>query len=178
MLDIILGIFSSGGMGAIVGMAGSAFTKWIETKTLKQRLEYELARAEISIKELQLEHDNAVALADKQIDIAQTEGEMQNELASIQGFVQSQKENTVKYGGWVDKFRGMIRPVITLFLLGVLTAFTAMMYDRVGGMDGVDPETQMQIFMTLIGNISFLSVTAVAWWFGASPSRERKPSMK
>lgn len=172
MLDAILGIFSSGGMGALVGLFGSVATKWLEYKTIGQKLIFEKEMAQIRTRELELEQQHAIALADKQIDIAKVEGEIQSDIASMAAFVESQKEQSLHYGGWVDQVRGLMRPIITMFLLTVSTWLMWEVWGRVDGLTSLEETELLALFRSLLDSVTFLTMTAVTWWFGSRWSQK------
>lgn len=170
MLETLLGILTSGGAGAIVGLIGSLATKWLEFKTLDKKLQFETEMARIRTQELELEQAHAIALADKQMQIAEVEGRIAADVAAMGAFTESQKEARVQYGGWVDQVRGLMRPVITLFLLTVTTAFAGMLWHRVGGFNALDGYQLVDLFDYLVRSAVFLTITAVSWWFGSRPT--------
>lgn len=175
MLETLLGILSSGGTGAIVGLVGSILTKWLELKTLREKLTVEVKMAEIRTRELELEQAHALALADKQIDIARVEGEIARDVAEMEAFTQSQKAQTAMYGGWVDKVRGLMRPVITLFLLVVSTWVLWQTWVLVGGLESMNRYDLIEMFQAQIDAMTFLTMTAVTWWFGSRWSQKNMP---
>jgi|SRR6056300_1576129 len=175
MLDAVLGIFSSGGMGAIVGLVGSIATKWLEYRTIGQKLKYEEKMALIRAKELQLEHTHAVAMADKALETAEVEGAIAADIAAMQAFTESQKVNQVLYGGWIDKIRGLVRPFITGYLLLITTWITILLWNTIGGLESMPQEELTDLFRHLVHAAVFLTITAVTWWFGTRPSEWRKP---
>ena len=170
MLEALLGIMSSGGIGAIVGLIGSFATKYVEFKVLDKKLFYEKEAALIRVRELELEHAHALAVADKQLDIALVEGRIQQDVASMDAFKESQKAAMVMYGGWVDKWRGAMRPTITTYLLVITTVITFLIWTKVGGIEGLTKEQTVSLFVYLVESAVFLTITAVTWWFGTRPS--------
>lgn len=167
MLEIIASIMGSSGLGAVVGLIGSAYTKYLELKTLKERLSFEKAMAEIRTKELELEQAHAIVVAEKKLELVQAEGQIQRDVAEIGAFLESQRADAVRYGGWVDQVRGLMRPVITIFLLGVVTFFMVLLWQKTGGIDAMEKKKVIELFDYMIRSVIFLTVTAVAWWFGS-----------
>lgn len=167
MLEMLLGVLSSAGMGTLVGLVGSIATKWLEFKMLDKKLAHEEAQAEIRLREQQAEYTHAVAMADKQIETAQVEGEIQMDIAASEVFRESLKSQQMEYGGVVDKIRGLMRPAITLFLLAVTTWYTWRLHDMVGGLDGLEPVEVVELYKHAVLTTFFLASTAVSWWFGS-----------
>jgi len=166
MLEAILGIFGSTGMGGLIGLAGGIASKWLEYKTIGQKLEFEKQMALIRAQELKLEMQHAIALADKQMEIAQVEGEIQRDVAEMAAFTESQKAGQKVYGGWVDQVRGLMRPVITMYLLAGSSMLTVLLWWTLGGLSAFPPEKLQNLFVHLVDSSVFLTVTAVLWWFG------------
>lgn len=175
MLDALLGIMSSGGLGAVVGLAGSLATKWLEYKTMDQKLNFEVKMADLRKQELEMEHKHALAVIDKEIDVARTEGEIARDVAEMEAFTESQRQAQVKYGGIVDKIRGLMRPLITVYLMIITTIITSSVWERLGGLTALPADTVMNLFEYLVHSAVFLTITAVTWWFGTRPSEWRKP---
>ena len=170
MFETILSILSSGGIGAVVGLIGSFATKYVEFKVLDRKLRNEKELAEIRIRELELEQSHALALADKQIDIAQAEGAIQQDIAAMDAFKESQREVSIKYGTWIDNLRGAMRPIITIFLMIVSVYLTWKVWLIVDGLGGMERKDVFSLFKYLIESSVFLTITAVTWWFGTRPS--------
>lgn len=178
MFEAILGIFSSAGMGGIIGLAGGIASKWLEYKTIGQKLAFEKQMALIRTKELEMEMKQALALADKQMEIAQVEGEIQKDVAEMAAFTESQKAGQKVYGGWVDQVRGLMRPVITVYLLAISSFLTVLIWGTLGGLEAFPPEKLQDLFVYLVNASVFLTVTAVLWWFGSRVGNLMQSKMK
>lgn len=176
MLETLLGILASGGTGAIVGLIGSIAIKWLDLKVLKEKLTVEVKMAEIRTRELELEQSHALALADKEIDKAEVEGKITLDVAEMQAFAESQKAQAIRYGGVVDSIRGLMRPVITLFLLIASTWILYRVWQMVGGLQALDQDELLALFKSQIDAMTFLTMTAVTWWFGSRPSAQKNSS--
>lgn len=176
MLETLLGILASGGTGAIVGLIGSIAAKWLDLKVLKEKLTVEVKMAEIRTRELELEQSHALALADKEIDKAEVEGKITLDVAEMQAFAESQKAQAIRYGGVVDSIRGLMRPVITLFLLIASTWILYLVWQMVGGLQALDQDELLALFKSQIDAMTFLTMTAVTWWFGSRPSAQKNSS--
>jgi len=176
MLETLLGILASGGTGAIIGLVGSIAVKWLDLKVLKEKLVVEVKMAEIRTRELELEQAHALALAAKEIDKAEVEGKIALDVAEMQAFTESQKAQAVRYGGFVDSVRGLMRPVITVFLLIASTWVLYRVWQMVGGLTALEEEDLLALFKGQIDAMTFLTMTAVTWWFGSRPSAQKNSS--
>jgi len=161
-MDWLVDIFTSGGLGAITGLAGGLITKHIERKEKANERGFLLKKQELDLKELELEQAHETAMADKQMERAQVEGNIKIEHAEVGAFTESQK--TV---GKLTGFLRAVRPAITFYLLFVSTILTVIVWNRVGGLSSFTPEQLTDLLREMIATILFLTVTAVAWWFGS-----------
>lgn len=175
MIGTLIDILSAGGTGAIVGLVGSIAVKWLDLKVLREKLTVEVKMAEIRTRELELEQAHALALADKEIDKAEVEGKIALDVAEMNAFAESQKEASVRYGGFVDQIRGLMRPIITVFLLAASTWILYRVWQMVGGLESLNERELLDLFRDQINAMSFLTMTAVTWWFGSRPSHKNSP---
>ncbi|WP_246109296.1 hypothetical protein [Reinekea thalattae] len=176
MLEVIAGIFSSSGLGAIVGLFGSWLTKREERKNLNLKYDYEVQMAQIRKSEAELEFNHELALADKHIERAQVEGDIQRDIDEMSAFTESLKEQQQMYKiSFVDAIRGLMRPLITVYLLVIGTYVTIKIGGYVGGIEGaMDADEMIKMYKETINQVMFLLTTAVTWWFGSRPSSQRK----
>ncbi|MDG9670869.1 hypothetical protein ONV78_24230 [Hahella sp. CR1] len=174
MLEGLLALFSSSGLGALVGMFGSWLTKREERKDQQFRLTYELKMATLRKQEAELQYNHELALADKQILRADTEGRINRDIAETAAFKDGLKEQSQTYGMWfVDAIRGLMRPLITVYLLVLATFVTLNISSHLGGVGALSPVELMILYKEAIAQMLFLTTTAVTWWFGSRPSSIR-----
>ena len=178
MLGEIVGILSSSEVGAIVGLFGSWLTKREERRNFELKYDFDVKMAEIRKSEAELEFNHELALADKHLERAELEGEIQGDVEEMTAFREGLKEQQVMYKiKFVDAIRGLMRPLITVYLLVVGTVITIKLSALVGGIDGAMDAVEMTaMYKVTIAQVMFLLTTAVTWWFGSRPSSLRKPS--
>ena len=176
MIEGLVSIFSSSGLGAIVGLFGSWLTKREERRNMELKYEYDVKMAEIRKSEAALEFNHELALADKQIERAQVEGEIQRDVGELNAFTQGLKEQQLMYNvKFVDAIRGLMRPLITIYLLVIGTYVAINIGGYVGGIESAITGPEMiEMYKDTIGQVMFLLTTAVTWWFGSRPSSLRK----
>lgn len=176
MITAILGLFTSSGFGALIGLFGSWLTKKEEAKAAKMKYEYEAKLAEIRKQEAEIEFKYQVQLIDKKIDLAETEGETQQEIANTEAFKESLKEQSRIYKSvFVEALRGIMRPAITIYLLIIATIITVKIGGFIGGMKiSLTFEEMLILYKEIIMQILFLTTTSITWWFGSRPSSQRK----
>lgn len=168
MFDGIIDAASSGGLGAIVGLIGGSISRYQQYKMRKIEIEGELKVRALDIQESKLERQHNLDMADKEMDLAETEGDIDAQKADLKNLGESLKLATKNTGiAFVDAIRGLMRPLITVFLLILSTWILAQVWNEVGGLESLTPEKLISIFEYMVRQIIFLTVTAVAWWFAS-----------
>jgi len=175
VLTTLASLFASSGFGALIGLLGSWLTKREERKNLQLKYDYDLKIAEVRKAEAAAEAAHELAMADKQIERAQVEGDIAKDIKETDAFIESLKEQTQVYGvKWVDALRGIMRPLITIYLLALATIVTLAIGKLVGGLQSLEQTELLTIYKSVINQMVFLATTAVTWWFGSRPSSQRK----
>ena len=174
-MEALLSILTSTGAGGIIGVVGSWLTKREERKNIQLQFERDVKLAEIRKDEAKIEADHELALADKQIERAQVEGSVAIDQAEVEAFSKGLKEQSKTYGiKAVDGIRGLMRPLITVYLLVIATLLTLKINQLVGGLDSLEMSELKGIYDNVINQMLFLTATAVTWWFGSRPSSQRR----
>ena len=171
MLQTLLELLLGGATGGIVGVVGGLFRAWLDVHATRDKLEheYKLRQLDASLEAAQQRHE--LAMAGAQMERAQTEALIARDVGELNAFTTSLQENAQRYGGWVDQLRGVMRPAITTYLLIALSIWTALVWVRVGGLDDVPADEQLQMLRQLISAWVFLGTGAIGWWFAIRPSR-------
>lgn len=158
-------ILGSGGLGSVVGMAGSLFRAHIDRKEKSNERNFLLKKQELSIRELELEQSHELSMADKQMERAKVEGDIVIEGKEIDAFAKSLPSE--KFTGWLSA----VRPGITFFLLFSSTLLAIVVWNKVDGLENFSAEELTGVLRDIIASTLFLTMTAVTWWFGSRPSR-------
>jgi len=189
ILESILGL-----AGGLIGNIVTGIFKFkaakvaLETKKLEFQHEKDMVLAET---EAMIQESKA------QILITQSKIEGEIELTDAQAFIQAQKEGnkslfdnkwidklfsakgkwqffTLPLGmliatlfGFVDFLRGLIRPALTIYLVGVTTWVTWMAW-QIMEKNGVALSAfqAVQIFQDVTGVVTFLTISCVTYWMG------------
>jgi len=168
MLEGILGLMTSSGLGAITGLIGGIWQKVEQRKLVKEENRHAEEMAQIDIQLQQMENEQAVLMVDKQIEQAQAEGAIAVDIKDADAFVESMKAASKPSGNpWIDGVKTAVRPVLT----GVLLYFSWDIYDQlgtiIGGLEKLDPLMAQELYVYVVHSLIFLTVTAVAWWFAS-----------
>lgn len=150
MMDLILGVVSGGATGLI----GSVLSGVVKFFTDRQNQSHELAKMEMELKHM----DKEAAIA-KQMKAMEMEGI--ESAAAWKGLEASYRQASKRWStgnsGWiiaVDVVRGMMRPLLTLALVGLTTGI----YFTLG-------EESMNLRERIIATILYLTALALSWWF-------------
>lgn len=161
-MDWLVTALSSGGLGSIVGLAGGLVTKWVEHKDKKSERAFSIRKAELSLREIEMEQSHELLMADKQMERAKVEGNLRVEQAEVGAFTESMK--TV---GKLTGFLRFVRPAITAYLLIASTALFSVVWVKVDGLEGYTPDQLQYLLQRMIEAALFLTVTCVSWWFAS-----------
>jgi len=170
---------ASGGLFGILGATVKVFAEYkeranaraheLEMRALDQQemtLEHELHMKEI---EAQANRDIAIAQQNRMATEATAAAEV--ETAELALTAESYKNDRATYGGgFVDVYRGIVRPTITFYFAILMTLITWQLLSLNNGA-WVDPAQANQMLKDIINAIIFLTTTAITWWFGTRPLR-------
>ena len=162
MFESLLGIFTSGGMAGITGLVAGHLAKIEDRKKAVLDYDHELSMANITLDETRLEQAHELLIADKEIDKAETEGEIEIESKEVDAFIESQKHNETGEGliRWV-------RPSIAFYLLGLSTYIAIKVFVITGGVESLPEDLQADLLIKVIDYTFYLVTLAVGWFYGA-----------
>lgn len=160
-MNFLVDIFSSAGLSSIVGLAGGIIQKFVDLKAKRLEYDHDVRMRNQDIAEAKLEMSHQLSMADKQMDIAEVEGEIQIESKEVDAFVESQK--SAGKNSWLT----FIRAGITIFILVVCTVITIIIWNKVGGINSFPADELPLLFNSIIKDLFYLLVMCVSWWFAA-----------
>lgn len=170
MFEAIGEIFASSGLGAIVGAVGSWLGKREERKARQDEYAHESKMRDMDMQETKITQAHEMAVADKEIQRAETEGQIALEAVEGEGWKESITQGFKQTGvKWVDGIRGLMRPVITVYLLAIASVVAFQLSRLVGGLDALPMDEVLSMYRHVISQLIFLTATAVTWWFGSRP---------
>ncbi|MEW8690329.1 MAG: hypothetical protein AB2535_04490 [Candidatus Thiodiazotropha endolucinida] len=190
MISEIVGIVGSAARGGLLGLAGTGIQALLKYFEVREERKTQIALRELDIRELEIERQLAMQQAEIDLekireqaagDLAITEEQVAGEVmtASYEADRASYSLESVQCltGIWknlagfslavVDVVRGMMRPLITLYTLGLLTAIGWLMYKAE---NGVIPEMPV-LWLEVVQAVILLATTSVTWWFGSRQLR-------
>ena len=170
-MELLFSLLSTTGAGGIMGLVGSWLTKREERENLKVTNAHEKAMATIRMHEQKLEANHELAMADKQLERAQVEGNIAIEQGEIAAFNTSLLQQGKSTGiAFVEAIRGLMRPAITIYLLVIASIIAYNINGLIGGIKQLPTEELLMTYKEIIQQLLFLTATAVTWWFGLRPS--------
>jgi len=168
----VVDIFSSGGLGGILGVVGGFAAKLMDLKKKKLEIQDRLSMAKIQLQEGEAERAHELAMFGKQGERARLEGEIQQDIQAGDAFIESIRGASKPTGNqFVDSIKGAMRPIITSILMGFTIWLTIELWEAVGGLSAFDKTELIAIFKNIVNQIVFLTVMAVSWWYAARPGR-------
>jgi hypothetical protein len=75
---------------------------------------------------------------------------------------------------FVDGFRALMRPLITIYLLGLATFIAINISAIIGGLESIPVGSLVEMYISIISDILFLTLTAVTWWFASRAHHRNK----
>jgi len=148
-MEELLGLGASALSGGLFGLLGNVATKIFGFFERKQELaaRREEWGHELSLQRLQMEARRAET--EQELAIAQAQGSWSGLAASAQA--EARVGRSYK---WVDAVRALVRPALTVGLMGFLA--TAALVLEPGDIDRA----------FVVESLVFAAVTAIVWWFG------------
>lgn len=176
MLEI-LSLLGSATGGGLLGIAGNFLKGRAEIKGKKLDYEHERGMRSLDMAELKMEatlKNQQISLENTgKLALANVEADRAKDVAAAELQQASYSADKAQYGGgFVDKWRGSMRPGMTMYLLVLMTYIACQINGIVGGVDQLGTEQIWGLYENLINSIVFLTTTAVTWWFGSRPTNK------
>tara|TARA_R110000822_G_scaffold154105_5_gene293597 strand:- start:818 stop:1369 length:552 start_codon:yes stop_codon:yes gene_type:complete len=174
MLETILSLVGSSFGGGLLGVFGTFIKSKSEYKNKKLDYDHSIAmhkadmesmklEAQLKVDEIQLQNEGRLALANVEMERAQDVNDANIRQASY-------TNDKASYGNlFIDGVRGLMRPMITTYLLILMTYISYQINTIVGGVAGLPVAKIWALYHELIIAIVFLTTTTITWWFGTRP---------
>ncbi|MGC2166365.1 MAG: hypothetical protein WA632_10155 [Gallionella sp.] len=195
----VLGVVFSGGA---TGLVGVLFQKFFEYKAKQQDLELVRINNEHARQLAQMDVEKAKTAAQATEHVADMEAEAQMRSAELDAQARADEAAARDYAASiesdratysdpklqsrskfarnmmtiVDSVRGLIRPVLTVYLVIIATVmfFWAKDLAAPSGASVLDPASAAVIVKSVIDTLMYLATTCVVWWFGVRPTAKTK----
>jgi len=141
MIDTLMTIMSSSGVGAITGGIFGWLNRREDRKAQKDNQDFQIKMIGVQ----------------STADIGASEA---------RAFEESQKTLS-KFG---DAIKSAVRPLITGMLLYMVWGILQGLEDITGGLVSMDADTAAVLYRDITLNIISLTATAVSWWFASRPT--------
>ena len=189
MLDAIMGA-ATGGWSAVIGGVFGGALSWLKSWQENKHTE---KMAQITAEERAKDRAHDLAVMDREATSAESlalirsEGELnQAELSALATAIKAEAKGATWSAGavkglsgvWaaiagialtgVDVVRGLIRPVLTVYLVGLVTAIFLRVW---GQTQGIDATQAFTLLVQIVDMVLFLTCTAVGFWFGSRGTR-------
>lgn len=161
-MDWLVDLFVGPGAAGVTGLLGGMVSKFFEAKAKREQYRYEERMRELDIEESKLERDHEIAMADKQMERAQVEGELAIEEGELRAFNTSQRE-----GNRVEGILRFVRPGITFYLLVAVSILFGAVWKSVGGLEAFNEIELTAMLHDMVNAAIYLTVMCIGWWFGS-----------
>lgn len=174
MLALIISLFSSSGVGSLIGWLGGLLNRKVDLDAKKAEYAYNLALRDKDLAETQAEVAGRIAVADREIDEAKETARGMIESAAYNAMAESYKEQSAPLGGkwaWVDAVSKLIRPFVTLiFVAASLTLSGVVFYQAYRSGVVFTTDTWQAWLDYVVRWVFFQAGVVIGWWFANRPS--------
>lgn len=185
MISLIISLFSSSGVGSLIGWVGGLLNRKVDLEAKKAEYGYNLGMRDKDLAETQAEVAGRVAVADRAVTEvkAVAEGNIKTAVATAEGITEqaaynamaeSYKEQAQALGGkwgWVDATSKLIRPVVTVAFVIISLAISVYIILKAlqsGVTFTVDDWKEWVTYV--IHWVFFQAGVVIGWWFANRPS--------
>ncbi len=180
-MEWVTDLFTGGGLGTVLsgitGLIGGYLAKRENRKLVQIENDHEARMANLDMKADEIQLQATLKLADKKIEQAQTEGEIQSEIIyqkaeakvneiDAKGFAAAMSVASKPTGfDWVDKFRALTRPLLTWLIFVFILIIFSVLQSIVGEAVAKNIPLLTELYIYLVQSVIYLFIMAVSWWF-------------
>lgn len=201
MLATIAGIFSTLLSGGATGLLGAVFQRLFDYKAKQQDLELVKLNNQHAQELARIDADKANRLAQSAEKIAEEEAQSRLQMAEVDAQSKAEEAAARSYMASVesdratyldpksqarskfarvmmtvvDSFRGLIRPVLTLYLVVIASMMFFWAKDMAAASGtAITGDKAYELVTKIVDTLLYLSSTCVVWWFGVRPTAKAK----
>lgn len=187
MFEILGSFFTSIISGGATGLLGVALQRWADLQKYKLDIQMkekimanDLAMKEMDIKMMEMESAAKVKVAQVE-EVGQEAMTANNAFAASFNEPQRYSSNVVPNNaqGWafvlLDFIRGLVRPVLTVYLCLVTTLVYRHAVFFLDTTTGMTAEQALGLVKLIVSTVLYLTTTCVLWYFG---TRNKQPPPK
>lgn len=168
MIALLISLFSTSGVGAIIGALGGLANRWMDMKS-----------RELDMQDRQAQRTHDLNMRDKdllvldreiggKVQVATVEGAATVEAAAYDALGKSYDNDKATYGiKKVDVIRGLMRPIIT-FLFMILVCYINYRVWRL--LDAENIKLSAEQAFEIIRWTLFEASVVIGWWFASRPT--------
>ncbi len=185
MLALIGTLISGVLSGGATGLLGVIIQRFFDLKTkdrdltmLKLQHEQALALAQIEAASAQRRAEADEFAADRAAQAREMEADGRSMVASFEHDQAQYLEKSAQSNKWVvfaftlvDTIRGLIRPIITTYLV-VLTTMMFIWAKELAGDNALSQDQALTIIGQIVATILYLASACTLWWFGSRPPKK------
>ena len=187
MLSILATLISGVLSGGATGLLGVILQRYFDLKgrdkdIILLRLQHEQSLALANIESMRLERRAQADefAADRAADAAEADAESRSMVASYEHDEAKYLDKSAQKTKFVlvaftivDTVRGLIRPILTTYLV-VLITFLFLWAKKLAGDSAISPDHAVTIIGQIIATILYLCTACTLWWFGSRPPKKER----
>lgn len=174
MLSLIVSLFSTSGVGSLIGWVGGLMNRKIDLAAKQAEYKYSLDMRDKDLAETQAEAAGRVAVAERQTETARATAEGITEQAAYSAMAEGYKEQTHELGGkwaWVDATSKLIRPVVTVLFVSISLGISVYIIHKAIQSGVAFTVDDWKEWVTYVVHwVFFQAGVVIGWWFANRPS--------
>lgn len=167
MIEALFGFLGGPVASGITGLLGGWLTKREESKVIMAKLEHEKAVMQFQLDSQKLEMQHALDVADKNLVLAQTEGDIDRDIKDMDAMIAAINAQSKPSIPWIDAILKFVRPGLTIWVLYLFSRTSADISRLSGGLQNLDANTLEDLLIRITIGMINLTFLAVGWWFGS-----------
>lgn len=161
--------------GGLTGLAGGLLQTGLDFFKQREDNKHALKMAELDLKSQEMEFQHQVQvesmIAEKEIAVAEAKALAESYSADSASYSKG-SANWLMF--IVDFVRGLVRPALTIYLIYMCASILAALEGQQNTIANLDPQSQHELYESIIDQILFMANMAVSWWFGSRSKYKQK----